>query len=402
MVAGRDLRAAREACHVGIATLAKLMGKDKGHLSRVERGEREVTPSIISAYERALGVPINDSTFAATTGDTDDVHRREMLSLIATASVGAASAEPLARLLDGIEAPVPNRVGVNDVRAVEQATAACTTLDLDGAAETSAMLAAGALTWSTRLLSQSMSDTVRQRLSSAVGGLADRLGWSTYDQGDHRRALRTLTAGLDYASHGADRDLRAHAMLDIATVLEDMGRPAEGVEALRLALGDERISSAERANLHAVCARLCAAADQRTAGLRHIERAESALAEDAPAIVPDWVRQVTLAPGHLDAALGMALFALGEHDRAQSRLSVAVSTLGPRRARTDIRCRTRLAILRFDSGDKTGAELEARKVIIDARQVRSKRTKSDVAMLVSSARQYAPSLADELTSLASA
>ena len=60
MVTGHDLRAAREAKRVSLGKLADRIGRDKGHLSRVERGvdDREVTPALVRDYERALGVTV--------------------------------------------------------------------------------------------------------------------------------------------------------------------------------------------------------------------------------------------------------------------------------------------------------------------------------------------------------
>lgn len=58
MVTGRDLRAARTAAGIGLDRLAGQIGRHKSHLSRVERGDREVTPALLRDYERALGVSI--------------------------------------------------------------------------------------------------------------------------------------------------------------------------------------------------------------------------------------------------------------------------------------------------------------------------------------------------------
>jgi hypothetical protein len=119
-----------------------------------------------------------------------------------------------------------------------------------------------------------MTDATRDRLYSAVGLLADRLGWALYDVGDTVTASDLLAYALDQAARSPDRDLRAHIMLDLSSVITDAGHPHDGVEVLRLALGDERISGAERANLHAVCARHCTAGEQRETGLRHVILAE--------------------------------------------------------------------------------------------------------------------------------
>jgi transcriptional regulator with XRE-family HTH domain len=57
-VTGHDLRAARRKKGVSLGRLAAQIGRDKGHLSRVERGvdDREITPGLVRDYQRALGV----------------------------------------------------------------------------------------------------------------------------------------------------------------------------------------------------------------------------------------------------------------------------------------------------------------------------------------------------------
>ncbi len=59
-ITGHDLRVARESVGVGLGTLAKRIGKSAGHLSKVETGAegREVTPGLIHAYQKTLGVAI--------------------------------------------------------------------------------------------------------------------------------------------------------------------------------------------------------------------------------------------------------------------------------------------------------------------------------------------------------
>src|SRR4051812_8505440 len=59
MVTGNDLRAARLSARLSLGQLARMIGRDKGHLSRVETGKgREITPALVRDYERALGVAI--------------------------------------------------------------------------------------------------------------------------------------------------------------------------------------------------------------------------------------------------------------------------------------------------------------------------------------------------------
>ncbi len=165
-----------------------------------------------------------------------------------------------------------------------------------------------------------------------------------------------------------------------------------------MALGDERISAAERANLHAVCARHCGTAGDTQAGLRHVALAEEALARGGHADAPDWARRITVSNGHHDSALGLALFALGDDHRARDRLTAALNSLDHGRTRTSLRCRTRLAVLHLRDGARADGESEARRAVHEATGVRSRRVDRDLSMMITSTREVGlPSLADDLT-----
>ncbi|MFC6085207.1 helix-turn-helix domain-containing protein [Sphaerisporangium aureirubrum] len=393
MTSGAELRAARKRAGLSLGQLGERIGVSAGHLSRVERGTREVTPALLHRYEQAVGalpdpagMPETPDADTAEMGTVDDMKRRGLLSVIAAASVGVAGGEPLSRLLDGLSARPPSRVGLSEVEAVEAAADLAMRMDLSKGGGAAVAMARGTLEWAVMLRDQPMATPTRERLGSAIGLLADRLGWATYDQGQLEQATRLLTFALDSAARGADRDLRAHAMLDLSVVCADLGRPRDGVEILRLALGDERVSSAERANVHAVAARHCATAGDRVAGLRHIALAEEALARGEPVpahdAVPAWARHITVSPGHHDSAIGLALFQLGDDRRARERLTSAVDRFGPTRTRTGLRCQTRLAVLRAREGDREGAADQARRAVWLAADVRSMRVTKDLHMMI--------------------
>ena len=397
---GQALRDARLRQGYSLDDISARTGISKGHLSRIERGQRPATPDIIRRYEEVLGDAVAATVPGLDTGNVDDVKRRELLASIAAAAVGAG-APPLERILDAQLTP-PRQVGLGDVEAVEQAARLCMRVDLSGNGSAIAAIARGALKWANGMFDARMSNAVRERLAAATGLLADRLGWATFDASHAPRAVELLTYALDVASRSPDRDLWAHVLLDLSSVLAHMGRPADGVEALRLALGDERVSSAEVANLHAVAARHSATAGDIRGGLRHVERALEALGRDQPADAPDWAQQITYAPGHHDAALGLALAALGQDERARAHLTSALDRLPPGRTRTSLRCLIRLAALDLRAGDRDGARRRAEQALQRAAAVRSARITADLAMLAREAAEHgARDLADELTGAAS-
>jgi hypothetical protein len=379
-------------------------------LQRIAAGEiMRPRPAVARVLADMFGHPVEEllgppstAKEPVTVGDVvalnADVQRRAFLASVAAASMGVATSDPLSRLLDGLGTDVPRRVGTSEVAAVEAAADAYMGFDLARSGELAAVMARDALRWSTELLGMEMTEPTRERLSSAVALLADRLGWSIYDSGAAGDASRMLTFALNHAARGADRDLRAHVMLDLSTVTTDAGHPRDGVEILRAALGDERISAAERANLHAVCARHCAAAGQRDAGLRHVSLAEEALGHADDMSGPEWARRITYGPGHHDSAVGLALFALGDTRRTRQRLTSALANLDGGRTRTGLRCRIRLAVLDLQEGETHAAEAEGYRVIDEVTQVTSTRVWSDLKMLHAQAVQHgAGSLAADLS-----
>jgi hypothetical protein len=351
--------------------------------------------------DELLGPPprvMTDVTASDELAFNADVQRRAFLASVAAASVGAASPEPLARLLEGLGTEPPRHVGMSEVAAVEAAADAYMGFDLARSGDLAATMARSALRWATDLLGLDMTEPTRVRLSSAIALLADRLGWSIYDNGTTGQAGRMLAFALNQAAQGADRDLRAHVMLDLSTVMTDAGNARDGVEILRAALGDERVTAAERANLHAVCARHCASAGEPEAGLRHVALAQDAIEKNDVVSGPDWARQITYGPGHHDSALGLALFALGDDERARQRLTTALTALDSGRTRTGLRCRIRLAVLDLREGDGDAGEAKGYGVLEDAVGVTSTRVRQDLQMLRADSSQYgAPALAADLS-----
>src|SRR5262245_33934070 len=132
------LREARESVGIGLTRVARHGRLSVGHLSRVERGERPVTPAIVSVYQQALGVrrtglPVPlASPLARLAGgllvderrveEADDMRRRAFHAAIAAIAVGGSLGEPAERLANaGGKAAVPARVGMADVVQVEEA-----------------------------------------------------------------------------------------------------------------------------------------------------------------------------------------------------------------------------------------------------------------------------------------
>lgn len=56
MTTGPDLRRVRQQRGISLDAVAAESGRTKGHLSRVELGERALTPSLLRAYDKVLSL----------------------------------------------------------------------------------------------------------------------------------------------------------------------------------------------------------------------------------------------------------------------------------------------------------------------------------------------------------
>lgn len=391
-IRGSDLRLAREEAKISVRRVALLANLSPGHLSRVEAGDRAVTPAVLQAYEAALsgGVAATPTSSESPGGApiVEDMRRRRLLGRIAAASMGAAVTPPLTALLAGLPTPtLPNHVGASDVIALEHTSDWLTDLDLRYGGGLASEVASGSLRWGVGLLKKSMKDVTEGRLYAAVASLADRVGWAHYDMGNLGPAEHLFNLALNTAAQGSDPDLRAHIMLNLSTLVYDNDERTAAVDILRMGLGDERITAIERANLHIVCGRHLGGTGEREAALRHIGMGEEALAKIGTDQAAPWAKRVTASPGHFDSALGLALFATGEDVKARDRFTSALAALGHGRRRTALRCRTRLAVLDLRDGDLDKGTMEARQALEAAASVHSVRVRADLKMVELQARQ---------------
>ncbi|MCE7000025.1 helix-turn-helix domain-containing protein [Saccharothrix sp. S26] len=372
----RALRAAREAAGVSLAVMAQRTHYSKSFLGMVETGQRTATPELVAAYERALDAQ----------GLGEEVNRRELLAAAAAVLAGANTPEPLARLLDGLtSAEAPGTVGRSEVEAVQHATSVYTTMDLRFGGAVAADVSSGALRWAVTLLDAPMRDDTRIALSAAVGALADRTAWTHFDSGRTYSARRLSTLALRTANAGADPDLRAHVVLNMAAQVGD-DHPNDAAALVRSAVSDTRVCGLERANLHAGLAGHLAKTGDKHGAIKHIVKAE-ALAERGGE-TPQWLRFLT--PESLDSIITQALAAAGEHGEAIRRFENLLPRMGPDRLRgragrmidlADLYARTG----RVDEAQALAAEAEA--ALSDVRSARATASLLTLRQRVTAARR---------------
>jgi hypothetical protein len=144
----------------------------------------------------------------------------------------------LAALLPHAEPTGSRHVGMSDVTAVEQATAAFRKLDsLHGGAVPRAATIAQLQTTLPLLRAESTPD-VRSRLLVAAGNLAMQAGWMSHDVQDHDAARRLWLIGLELARETEDPrgpDLTVAILMDMTAQALALGRPDEAARLVQVA-----------------------------------------------------------------------------------------------------------------------------------------------------------------------
>jgi hypothetical protein len=361
----------------------------------VENGIRPPSPAVVNGYEQAIGVRL--ATDSASGGratlstnrlgeDANEMRRRAFTAAVAAIAAGGPLGEPVhAALATLTTADTPTRVGLADVMQVEQAEAMFTTWDLRFGGGLAREMASAQLKWATRLLDAQMTDDVRAKLHTAVGSLAERAAWSSFDAGQHESARTLFKLALFAATEADDADLRAHVLSDIATQHLYLGHPAECLKVIRLAEGDDRITPAVRFVLHGVKARSYGAAGDADHCAHQIGLAEQTYADVQPDDTPAWMNAF-LTEAHVHSVTGQAAYSLARSrnefsDDAHIRLTRAVAGFDSNRARAIALCSTRLAILHLHAGHVAEGTFAARTALRAAPGLRSERIARDLTRM---------------------
>lgn len=374
-VTGAMLRQLRFQARLGLRAVARrgLSRISDSHLSRVERGDRPVTPAVVAVYEKALGVRIDQALLAGVgsvdTADTCDpavlvAVRKAYLTELATVAIGGPAGEPL-----------------------EHAAGQARSLDLRFGGALAAPLAEHLLTFALALRTAAISDPWRARLHVTIGVLAMRAAWCNGDNGHHQRARDLFILAVEAAVQADEPDLRAHILAEAAAHHHQLGHPAEAMTILRLAEGDERIGPAVRCLLAGVRARLHATRGDRRACLRAVEQVDTFSAQVDGYAVPAWMGDWE--PAHVDALAGHALATLTtatghDTDRAEAhkRLHAAVDGLAnTERTRATVLGQLQLAHMHHRHGDSVEAAAWWQAATVSAAAVRSGRVLARLAGL---------------------
>lgn len=394
---GARLRAARMEAGIGLDMLARITGKSKSHLSRMERGIRPVTPAMVLAYQRALGwsLPIANATRNRGSGpahdnyDEAEMRRRTLLRGFVATTTGIAAGTPLTEELAAAGgAGSPGLICEADAEELEQAALSLTTRDLRGGGH--AVIAEGQslLQWGVSLMEQARSEPLRRRFAAAAGYLADRTGWTAFDLGFHDQASRFFGLGIRLADEAGDHNLTAQILSDMAGHAVFRDKPSEALGCAELALADAQVTDQLRAALFGVTAEAYGQLGELGESLRYIDLAfECAEGSTAPESGPAWLPAFR-GPQTLMASTGFAAYLTYQHGRnataatvALDHLSTAADSLGSGRGRSATLCRLRRASISCLAGESDEGIVLAEEAVQNLQLVRSTRIRRELQTL---------------------
>lgn len=394
-VTGQMLRELRERADVGLRAIARKTNSrvrlSDSHLSRVERGERPVTPAVLAAYERALGMIINDDVAHDMTTQRSYQDREWdefQATIVVVAGGGRPSMQRDGRLLEtgAVGAATPPRIETSDVAQVEQAALFVRSLDLRHGGELAGRMAYQLLRSGYELLGAQSTDAVGRQLDVAIGSLAAWAGWSACDSHRFAAARALLGLALNAAVRADEPDLRAHILVDIAALRNYLGHRDDAVRILRLADGDERIGPAIQSMVHGGRARVYGALGDRNRCERAVQLVEEAARHVEPCTVPAWLGGWEFA--HVQGMCGQAYSQLAQATgdsmdlaEAHKRLTSAADDLSTARPRTAALCHTSLSWAHLRCGNRDEAEAWLRHAVRLASELRSARVSRETTSI---------------------
>lgn len=279
---GPTLRSVRQSQGKILRQLARVAGLSHGHLGHVERGLRPVTPAIVSAYEKVLGLNIREVVAAGEIGkapkpEYDNLDRYSirrsmrkewssgqmtkpqrqslMLHIAEAATSEDGSIEDDKRLLNRAGRPAPlNLDNPEEVTGLAAVVEALDELDAP-AGEVAHHLLSWALEMRSQIFRNDFPQGVVVQAHTLITGLARRAGRGAESAGKQEAARTLYLLALRNSTMSGNPDLRAELLADLAQQHVTVGYPEDALAVLRLAAGDERISEDTLARLKEVRAR---------------------------------------------------------------------------------------------------------------------------------------------------
>jgi hypothetical protein len=366
---GPELRRLRHEAGLSLTEFSAALSYDKGHLSKVERGERAASPDLARRCDAFLGahgelqrLAVRPGTEAdpADTADTADVANPRPLR---RGPVGAAGTAGTSALLPAL------RAQFDHVRALGQTTAPKVLLPLLAAqTRTVAELAAGT------------PSATRFPALVLASRFAEFTGWMAQEAGDGAAALAWTGEAAELARAGGDPHLGSYALVRRALVTLYAGDAVSTVELARQAQSDELpprirgLAAQREAQGHALIG------DER-ACLRSLDRARELLGDDDAREGAGPVIGTTHVSDPAAMTTGWCLYDLGRPIDAAQVLDQECRRLPPHALRTRARYGFRRSLAHAASGEVEHACAIARELLGVLPAVPSATVNTDVRRL---------------------
>lgn len=304
---GAALRAARVAASVSLAGMAAKTHYSKALLGHLETGRRTVKPEHMTAYARALGVPL-----AALHGPPDDPLRlaHEWLVSESPAPIHTRSGRRV-----GASLATELETRVVELRHLDDVVFGTDLLPLVRKELADAR---------TVVNTTSHTEEVGKRLLVVVGELSQLAGWVASDASRYQQAQHTYLSGVSAAREAGDRALAGQLLSSLSYQMANVGNPVDAALLARTAVkGAEHATPVVRALLLERVAWASARArdDHRTR--QALDAVDVAYDQRAAGHVePEWV--YWLNRSEIDVMAGRCLIELGEPTAAEPLLSAAI------------------------------------------------------------------------------
>ncbi|MGH3694803.1 MAG: hypothetical protein ACRDRX_12590 [Pseudonocardiaceae bacterium] len=357
-------------------TLAEVAGLEQSRVSAIERGVRPLRDvALVAQVATRLGIPAILLGFGTTVGAAGAdgrklvswVDRRDFVEHVAALALSATAVagldiDRLAALLPHADPTGTRHVGLADVEAIEQTTAAFARQDWATGSAMARAAAVAHLHATLPLLNAQTTPEVRPRLYLATAYLATVAGWMSFDTTQHDAARRLWLIGLVIArnaEHPRGSDLTAYLLFDMAIQAVHLDRPDEALRLVHLGhatAGPHPVSASTISCLANIQASAYAAQGDTADCQRALGKAAEQFSTIDPAGRPAW-------GAHLDGTLlaafqGAAHYTLARainDQRAAGRavplLRQAVDDYGPDHASARARRLTDLAGAHALTGD---------------------------------------------------
>jgi transcriptional regulator with XRE-family HTH domain len=427
---------------VGLRQLARQTGKDRGHLSRVERGDRDVTPALVLAYERALGTTVAATATLGTPAtkfpgqaqsfnfsemekagidrpnvelpyyteaEGNSIQRRRFLAWLSSLSAGlVAIPESMKETIAFVnQQPDTLRcITAGDVANLRATTDMFKAWDYRVGGGLSRHAVVSQFSWAVHQLSNGVPvqrEVLRLDWMRATALLAAVAGWKNHDAGFEQPGRQILTLGYRLAGEADDRAMQAYLVGAMVKQSVHVGHPHVGLDLARhgLSLADEG-TPILCSMLHVLKARAYAYLGEPQNVAREIGLAEQEFAR----IVPEhraqepWLNFYVDAELHGDAGTAWRLLIWHHSDQptvrqlrsvenAGTRLSIAANRYGDDFARSRALCNLMAASVYMKANDPEAAvATDTSTTALDIGSVHSTRVDGYLRDLVNAAQPF--------------